>query len=1585
MYTSASSQQSFNQILSGIDSNQPLLLLPVRLETHFRDGYFPEYPTPGKKAVKSARKEYRRELCVRIFPDEIFLDYSRTSLSPDELEAGKIFWIQWFIASGSYRWEFSAWETLCEKFPPSRAAWIARMTRIEDLDKYRAGDPGRGIPEGKLFYRRPYTRMDLVDKACDAISENLSGVILEKTSKTNPDTGETECEYLLRTSLEKIKDNLAVIDRDIMTCEVIVDYIYDKIAAALDYLTGRLKSFRDFYDRYPALYADNRRTMEIWDKDYTILCSMERDVQVLAEKLTGKRISLDAMIRRYLEDEKNDVFHVSVLPGDADPPMPATRLLPEQFLLIAEPMEPGKPLRYRYGNRVNPKLQMVPTPEALDRSIDLDGNGGMEWDGELRWMADYEQAWSEGMAISLPLEKDETEFRYIYVLGVRGQYAADAKRLQDLINGHNYLGEGMAFIGKDSPTNLVEGGAGSDVTDEEEEIRLRFEMEVNDSWRYLKARDEDARRLSDVLQVDFGDSLGHVLHYDRKDQLKTRIATRTLWDRVMSRIDNCDEDFRKFLNFVGQFLEDNVSATGPLPMFRIGDNPYGILPVTDHEQVVSLIKSSEDTMLRILYDTLLALGNEWKRLRNGGVVAADRMAGPDAERNFLKMAGQSPRSLDVYGRYMIDSPLLPDRGAEAAGAVRYLQEADDLRATPVEDAYSLASLDSQKNAVKAALKKNGLEVGDDELESLVFEFLDLFSYRLDAWFTGMAWYLQTHPEERTNSPMRRQPAIGAYGWVFNLRENRATSKAAKDEGEYILAPSLQHALTAAVLRSAYLNTQKDGGDSHMCINLSSMRARTALRMIDGIKNGLSTGVVLGADLERYLHDAHKLYGKECELDSLIYPLRKLFPQSIDIQAEKKEDGRVQAANYMMQVINGEYLLNTFLTKWNYDGRLSVWLDKNRKNLNWYTLLCKCSSFKDNQKKRTALFESIERMYDAYDALNDLLLSEGVHRLILGDSASFEAISKFMANGGGNLPDPGILKTPMDYAAVVHKVAVALPVTATSAGFLGKAEPSLDAWVKEKVGSMENIRFKVAYSAIPDGPATWSDETLAALGVNPLEYLYLSGNDHAFKTLLEYRWRIREGLFRGSVTIYTGDPAENETFEQAELPRFSLYEDSLRVSSIRALVSESSVMTVTDFNPDIVSDQDILASTDMEDLSSRYANLFGALEALSLRMKEALDAYRPDEGLSDEGLAEILALQAECLSAGVFEAAVSYPAGLSLKDVDPISMRTVYDEILAAQKRFMTQFKEIRTELRRRLDKAAEIVPAVYGGRGSISDYTLAMKTLTLEAFVVIPRFHPREYLREDWRDEHLQALREGLSYYENVGAESFLSWLDEVAAVQTGVNRWNKIAMFQEMACMPEEVPCILQRRKSLEGKRHWLGLPTGDGMEPDDTDSLVIFGQNRLSLRSAGSPCAGLVFDNWVEYLPFEDHTAGMVFRCDQPDAEAPQAILLATYPELAVARHYRWDLSHVLNILDSTRFQLMNRAVDPDLIANDEKLSKVFPLLTDARINARNVQFVFSSYVPKNKVRSILEHAIFGGIFEYMPGGAILKEFLNDNSYEQ
>ncbi len=104
------------------------------------------------------------------------------------------------------------------------------------------------------------------------------------------------------------------------------------------------------------------------------------------------------------------------------------------------------------------------------------------------------------------------------------------------------------------------------------------------------------------------------------------------------------------------------------------------------------------------------------------------------------------------------------------------------------------------------------------LERLFAEHVDLSSYRLDAWQTGLA--LRRLDLMRRREGRARGLYLGAYGYVEGfvpapaptpvnpaalpelLRASDVVER--PDNGGFVHAPSLAHAVTAAVLRNAYL-------------------------------------------------------------------------------------------------------------------------------------------------------------------------------------------------------------------------------------------------------------------------------------------------------------------------------------------------------------------------------------------------------------------------------------------------------------------------------------------------------------------------------------------------------------------------------------------------------------------------------------------------------------------------------------------------------------------------------------------------------------------------------------------------------------
>ena len=212
------------------------------------------------------------------------------------------------------------------------------------------------------------------------------------------------------------------------------------------------------------------------------------------------------------------------------------------------------------------------------------------------------------------------------------------------------------------------------------------------------------------------------------------------------------------------------------------------------------------------------------------------------------------------------------------------------------------------DTIAAVERLSGLPTA--RLERLLAEHLDCCSHRLDAWRLGLVHHrLLALREVRDGQPgtARRGIHLGAYAWLEEVRpEPRALSAfpldpelaAALDvppgatllrdamNGGYVHAPSLNHATTAAVLRSGYLANATPAQPDLMAVNISSERMRLAKSVLEGIRNGQTLGALLGYRLERGLHDRHAL----AEVDHLIHELRRVFPAPGDRDGRQAIDG-----------------------------------------------------------------------------------------------------------------------------------------------------------------------------------------------------------------------------------------------------------------------------------------------------------------------------------------------------------------------------------------------------------------------------------------------------------------------------------------------------------------------------------------------------------------------------------------------------------------------------------------------------------------------------------------------------------------------
>lgn len=518
------------------------------------------------------------------------------------------------------------------------------------------------------------------------------------------------------------------------------------------------------------------------------------------------------------------------------------------------------------------------------------------------------------------------------------------------------------------------------------------------------------------------------------------------------------------------------------------------------------------------------------------------------------------------------------------------------------------------------------------LERLLAEHIDCCSYRLDAWWLGLlnvqldimrqiagqAEPLPGAAPNESNSPdaaERHGCYLGAFAWLEDVRpENKmltpvqlteALDKIFNKPGQaplvadnknfgYIHAPSLNHAVTAAVLRNGYLaNATPDNPDS-LSINLTSERVRLAMNVIEGMHNGQSLSALLGYYLERGLHDAGDLF-----LDSIIFDLRKQFPLAGDrLSTTRSSSDEPISAVEARNVVDGLALIE----------HVQAQTGANRN----YPFGIAALPAIAEQDKRDAINREVEHIMNINDAVADLAMAEGVHQVVQGNYAraagTLDAFSK-----GHFPPIPEVVQTPRSGITLTHRVGLHLraglnPGDATHSTPRAKAEPAINHWLTPLLPTMNNIFCTVDY--YHQGNAQQEQQTVTAqdLGLLAIDLLYMLSSDQQQMTALDDRivahvYTIPGVRIDSDVTIH---------YRGKQTGKYSFFEMMPMLHDLKALITQSRPLKITDVKlPNEASQQE-------DSVAAIRAEKITAVRDLLLPQQTALNALqtRMDTWLND---------------------------------------------------------------------------------------------------------------------------------------------------------------------------------------------------------------------------------------------------------------------------------------------------------------------------------------------------------------------------------
>lgn len=872
------------------------------------------------------------------------------------------------------------------------------------------------------------------------------------------------------------------------------------------------------------------------------------------------------------------------------------------------------------------------------------------------------------------------------------------------------------------------------------------------------------------------------------------------------------------------------------------------------------------------------------------------------------------------------------------------------------------------NDLKESFRKL-TDISIQELNRMFSEHLDLCSYRLDAWQLGIA-NKRLH-KQRTNYA-QKAVYLGAYGWLENLRMgepreevkdipdtlyNKGDGSVYTDEDNegFIHTPSLNHAITAAILRSGYISNKEAGDQSNqMAVNLSSQRVRLGLKLLEGVRNGQEVGALLGYQFERALHEGYT--NQDLELDSYIYILRKKFPLTAEVgEIANPIPDEDKIPN---QVINGTNLLETAksaLTEQELTSDQTLYeLLLAKKNL-VRTKIDLPNTITDTHLLPILL--EIDKIANSFDALGDLILSESVYQVAQGNyvrsSAMFTAIAE-----GRVPPEVQITSTPRTGHVLTQKAIIHLdPVSGNDISrYSGMdenmldnniynvkpqywknvkytikafAEPTLNKWLGEIIGDPEKIRCTISYNVDEN---TLNDRVkLSDLNLQPIDIINILNENAEYEgnelnSRVAYFIRNKHSLAKDieltlNFTERTNELVSGDEVLTPEIKTF--YEILPLINNLSKLIGKCRCTAADDYvipGEDIIDEYD-LQQLDVAELQLRYDDLKKCFEDLIQKIKDiytnkGLDYLNTIElkeaSYTENNIADLknwLAKASECglpnvLPEGAIETDNDTGIALAIKAVGIL---------IILEKRLLEA-----SNIANFSDDTAKVL--------KVEKLTEAMKKILSKSFTVVCQFKFRNLPKM----AEVLTLAPEDSIMRNTGEFALDQWQNTIAKVRENMGVLDSVSLLTQNFDIefPEAKPIQLPYETITNDddekiKDYWLGAEFPENYEPEsDKLSLIIYNTDILSKGNASSNRVGLLIDEWIEIIPNKEETSGITFNYDQPDAEPPQSLLLAVTPE--VKGKWQWD--NLLYTLEDTLDLSKIRVIEPEHL-DDSMFSQVLP----------------------------------------------------------
>jgi hypothetical protein len=772
----------------------------------------------------------------------------------------------------------------------------------------------------------------------------------------------------------------------------------------------------------------------------------------------------------------------------------------------------------------------------------------------------------------------------------------------------------------------------------------------------------------------------------------------------------------------------------------------------------------------------------------------------------------------------------------------------------------------------------------EELELLTAETIDLFSHRLDAWITSLA----TRRLQKMRDARPKGCHIGGFGWVESLKRAapaptlpsppRGFEDVQVREGDvYVLAPSLHHAASAAVLRAGF---ESHSDEKAFGVNLASGRARLARWIVDGVRLGQPLGVLLGYWFERGLHDIEK--------DEWIDDIREKFPAPIvpdPDDAEAAADARVAIA--ARHVVDGLALYHAVV------GTSEPPLMPAQTDL--------LAALKQ------AVPGLVAGLADLVDAVGDLVLAESVHQLV-GGNPMRAGLAADTLGRGESLPSRfDVIASPRSGVGLTCSVAIVMPMTrpAADSGWnrerpRARLAPQAEAWVAGLLGNAGS--WQIACTVTSNGASRAVECGLDELDVCALDVIFeldvrAPGESGMFERRLLERVRGRVEVSE-RIALATGEPsrawrtlasvakrimgllAVARPLEPSQLdPLYHPLDPVPRASEFDAAVTAAASAPAAAIDALEEAGRALRAAAPADRGRAAGEAAIAAAVELASRTRTYLESFADAAATlraEHDALTAASTPDARIANARKVTGALVRLADHGLDGSYPVNtVRSASDAEWVQEQARLTRETIERLGLPRSVDIAAGM-----SVRQWIDKALRVVRSVAGERFPIAAAFAPAP-------DGELATGLAGRAPETGAAPSDVMAWLRRLGRVRQPVGDFHDLMLLVE-----SRDPSRLPDLKVVQA-------PAGAGDQPWAAEALPGPVQRTAVLHvpapiGLDTPLCGWLIDAWTERIPgltsFSStnvsratELAGLTFHYNQPDASAPHAILIAVPPDAA------------------------------------------------------------------------------------------------------